>query len=339
MKVLLWKIGALGDVVMTTPLVRQMRARLPHAQIDYLVGRTSRVVLEGNPHLDQVLDFDEQVLLGANLGRLGEILALLRGYDQVFVLDKHWIFGWLAFLARVPTRIGFRRRAFEGWPHTRAVHYGALQRDIQDYLDLVEAAGLAVDRDDIAPQLPEGAPFDWPQPYVVAINSGGRNIGEDSSVRRLPDALFRALVAELARRTPVVFVGGPNERAYYEPLAAAHGATNLCGRTTLPQCWSVLKGAEAVYTTETGLMHMAAAVNDRVVAVCGPTHPLRKCPPGVHWVWRDEDKYDARYELFGRVPRLRYFETLTVADILAAGRFSAATDAAKTSVEAPGLRA
>jgi ADP-heptose:LPS heptosyltransferase len=40
MKVLLWKIGALGDVVMTTPLVRQLRALLPHAQVDYLVGRT-----------------------------------------------------------------------------------------------------------------------------------------------------------------------------------------------------------------------------------------------------------------------------------------------------------
>src|SRR3954469_178934 len=98
MKVLLWKIGALGDVVMTTPLVRQLRARLPDAQIDYLVGRTSRVVLQGNPHLDQLLEFDERILFGAQLHRLGEILAQLRGYDLVLVLDKHWIFGWLALL-------------------------------------------------------------------------------------------------------------------------------------------------------------------------------------------------------------------------------------------------
>lgn len=317
MKVLLWKVGALGDVVMTTPLVRQLRASLAHAQIDYLVGRTSRAVLDGNPHLSHVLDFDERILFGGQLHRLGGILAQLRGYDLVFVLDKHWIFGWLAWLAGVPRRIGFRRRAFEGWPHTRSVPYGALQRDIHDYLDLAAAAGLAVDRGDIAPQLPPPAPFQWPKPYVVAINSGGRNVGEDSSVRRLPDALFESLVSAMARRIPVVFVGGPNERAYYEPFAAAHGAANLCGRTTLHEAWSVLAGAEAVYTTETGLMHMAAAVNDKVLAICGPTHPLRKCPPGVRWVWRDEDQYDERYELFGRIPKGRYFENVKLDDILA----------------------
>lgn len=317
MKVLLWKVGALGDVVMTTPLVRQLRERLPEARIDYLVGRSARVVLDGNPHLDQVHAFDESILFGRQPRRLREILAQLRGYDMVFVLDKHWIFGWLAWLARVPRRIGFRRRAFEGWPHTRSVPYGALQRDIHDYLDLAEAAGLAVDRDDIAPQLPPPAPFEWPRPYVVAINSGGRNIGEDSTVRRLPDALFGELVAALSRRVPVVFVGAPHEHAYYEPLAAAHDAANLCGRTTLPQAWNVLAGAEAVYTTETGLMHMAAAVNGNVLAICGPTHPLRKCPPGARWVWGDEERYDARYELFGRAPQGRYFQHLRLADILA----------------------
>lgn len=325
MKVLLWKVGALGDVVMTTPLVRQLRVRLPHARIDYLVGRTSRVVLDGNPHLSNVLEFDEDILFGGQAHRLGEILGRLRGYDVLFILDKHWIFGWLGWLARVPRRIGFRRRAVEGWPHTVRVPYGALQRDIDDYLDLAQAAGIVVDRADNSPQLPPPAPFDWPRPYVVAINSGGRNIGEDSCVRRLPDRLFGSLVEALARRGPVVFVGGPNERAYYEPFAATHQATNLCGRTTLPQAWGVLAGAEAVYTTETGLMHMAAAVNAKVLAICGPTHPLRKCPPGVRWVWRDEERYDGRYELYGRVPTTQqYFQTLMLADILAQDPLGAA---------------
>src|SRR3954452_24159193 len=102
MKVLLWKVGALGDVVMTTPLVRQLRARLPDARIDYLVGHSSRAVLEGNPHLSAVLEFDEQILLRAQAGRLAAIIRKLRGYDVVYVLDKHWIFGWLALPARVP---------------------------------------------------------------------------------------------------------------------------------------------------------------------------------------------------------------------------------------------
>lgn len=317
MKVLLWKIGALGDVVMTTPLIRQLRAQLPHAQIDYLVGRASRVILDGNPHLDRVLDFDERILSTGQLHRLGSLLAQLRGYDAIYVLDKHWIFTWLAWVARVPRRIGFQRQFLEGWPHTHRVPYGALQRDIQDYLDLAQAAGLNVDRADLAPELPSAEPFDWPRPYVVAINSGGRNIREDSDVRRLPGDLFGDLVGALAQRTPVVFLGTTQEQEYYKPLVDRYGAANLCGRTTLRQAWAVLANAEAVYTTETGLMHMAAAVNSKVLAICGPTHPLRKCPPGVHWIWRDQHLYDERYELFGKIPKHRYFQNLRLDEILA----------------------
>ena len=317
--VLLWKIGALGDVLMTTPLLRQLRAQRPDARIDYLVGRSSRAVLHGNPNLDRLVEFDEGILLGRRLARVPELLALLRGYDTVYVLDKHWIFGWLAKAAGIPRRIGFRRRAVEGWPHTIAVPYGSLRHEIDCYLDLADAAGIPVDRQARALDLPPAQPFELPRPYVVAINSGGNNPGEASDVRKLPAPVFADLVEALAARTGVVFLGAPQEHADYEPLAAHYGARNLCGATTLPQAWSVLAGAQAVYTTDTGLMHMAGACNERVVAVFGPTHPQRKCPPGARWVWRDEDLYDARYELFGRVPRGGYFGRVGVEDIVAAG--------------------
>lgn len=318
MKVLLWKIGALGDVVMTTPLVRQLRRALPEASIDYLVGRSFRTVLEGNPHLDRVLTFDDGILFTARPGGLPDILRLLRGYDMILVLDKHWIFTWLAWLARVPRRIGYRRRAIEGWPLTATVPFGPLRQDVQYYLDLLPAAGLPVDRDDTRLQLPPVQPYEVPGPYVVAINAGGNNPGETSDVRQLPRELFEGLVAHLARRSRVVFLGSASERAYYEPFAAAHGALNLCGTTSLPQSWSVLAGAEAVYTTDTGLMHMAGAVNDKVLGMFGPTHPLRKCPPGARWVWRAEHMHDPRYELYGRVPRGCFFERMRLEDILAA---------------------
>lgn len=316
MKVLLWKIGALGDVVMTTPLVRQLRRNLPDAQIDYLVGRSFRGVLEGNPHLDRVLDFDDAILFTARAGGLPDILRLLRGYDVIYVLDKHWIFTWLAWLSRAPKRIGFRRRAIEGWPNTASVPFGPLRQDVHYFLDLLEAAGLPVDRQDTRLELPPPQPYDVPGPYVVAINAGGNNPGETSDVRQLPRPLFEGLVEHLARSRQVVFLGSRSERAYYEPFAAAYGAINLCGVTTLPQSWGVLAKAEAVYTTDTGLMHMAGALNDRVLGIFGPTHPLRKCPPGARWVWRAEFMHDPRYELYGRVPKGRFFERMRLEDIL-----------------------
>ena len=314
--VLLWKIGALGDVVMTTPLVRQLRRQLPDARIDYLTGRGCAVVLEGNPHLDNVVTFDEQVLYGARAARLGQVLPLLRGYDAIFVLDKHWSFGLLAWAARVPVRIGFARRAWEGAFHTHRVSYGTLRHEIDCYLDLAEALGKCVDRDDRRLELPAPTACPLPpRPYVVIVNSGGANAGESSLVRRMPDALFKQLVDICAMSATPVFLGPSAERGYYEQFAQP-AAMNLCGKVSLPESWFVLQGAAAVYTTDTGLMHMAAAVNRRVTVVFGPTHPLRKCPPEARWAWVDEEQYDPRYELFGTVPSGRFFRRLTVADIL-----------------------
>lgn len=319
MKVLLWKVGALGDVVMTTPLLRQLRRQWPDATIDYLVGRASRVVLEGNPHLDAVHTFDETILVKAQARRLPEIVAQLRGYDAVYVLDKHWIFGLLAKLAGVPVRVGFRRRVHEGPLLTATVPYAALRHEIDYYLDLAEAMGCRVTRDDVALQAPLEEPFDGPAGSVVLVNSGGDNANEQSTVRRMPDGLFGSLVEACGARHRVTFVGSAGEAGYYERFAGP-GRTNLCGRTTLRQACAVLRQAARVITTDTGLMHLAAAVNPQVTAVFGSTHPLRKCPPGVRWAWSDEAQYDPRYELFGRLPAGRYFGALTVADILERAR-------------------
>lgn len=314
-KILLWKIGALGDVVMTTPLVRQLRRQLPGARIDYLTGRGSAVVLQGNPHLDQVVGFDEEILYARRIARLGEVVRLLRGYDAVFVLDKHWIFALLARAARVPTRIGFARRRWEGALHTHRVPYGALRHEIDCYLDLAEAFGLVADRSDTRLELPPATPYPLAQPYIVLVNSGGANGYESSEARRMPAALFGELVARCAQRARPVFLGAKSESRDYEALRAGD-ALNLCGRTTLPEAWAVLQGAQAVYCSDTGLMHMAAAVNPNVTAVFGPTHPARKCPPGARWVWGDEARYDPRYEVFGEKPQDRYFGSLALADIL-----------------------
>lgn len=315
MKVLLWKIGALGDVVMTTPLVRQLRRALPAARIDYLTGHRCTAILAGNPHLDAVRGFDDTILYRGRAAGLPELAALLRGYDCVFTLDKHWVFALVARLAGVPLRIGFRRRWHEGLLLTRTVPYGALRHEIDCYLDLAQAGGWPVAREDVQLVAPAEAAFDAGAQPVVLINSGGDNANESSQVRRMPDALFGALVEACAARHPVAFVGGAAEAAYYARFAGA-ARSNLCGRTSLAQATTVLRGAERVITTDTGLMHVAAAVNQRVTAVFGPTHPLRKCPPGARWAWQDEERYDPRYELFGTVPLARYFEGLRAQDIL-----------------------
>lgn len=317
MKILLWKIGALGDVLMTTPLVRQLREALPVSQIDYLTGHACVKVLEGNAHINRVIGFDESILFKGKIARVGAVLRHIQGYDAVFVLDKHWIFSLLAWASRVPLRIGFSRRPLEGLLHTHRIPYGQLRHEIHYYLDLAKAFGIAVDMSDVTLELPPANTFPLPSPYVVLVNSGGGNAGESSNVRKMPRALFQALVDRCRTRTTVVFLGSDEEKEHYDQFAA-ESTINLCGRTNLPQAWFILKHAQAVYATDSGLMHMAAAVNPRVTAVFGPTHPARKCPPGARWAWADQQAYDSLYEVFGKVPLQRYFGSMTLSHILEA---------------------
>ncbi len=321
---LLWKIGALGDVLMTTPLVRQLRRGWPQARIEYLVGQASRAAIEGNPQLDAVRSFDDATLFRTRPAGLPAIVRALRGYDAVFVLDKHWIFALLAGAAGAPLRIGFRRRAVDAMGLTRHVPYGALRHEVHAYLDLAEAAGLPVDRDDLALEFGGAVAADLAPGTTVLVNSGGANPHEDSSVRRMPDPLFAGLVQACAAQGPVAFLGSAAEAAYYERFAGP-ATTNLCGRTSIREAAGALRSAARVITTDTGLMHLAAAVNPRVLAVFGPTHPARKCPPGAQWVWRDALRYDAAYEVSGRVPRARFFETMQVEHILHAAGLIAPT--------------
>jgi ADP-heptose:LPS heptosyltransferase len=324
MKILLWKAGALGDVLMTTPLIRQLRKALAGAQIDYLTGHGCVPLLSGNAHIDHVIGFDAGILYNARAARLGTVLRLLRGYDAIFVLDKHWIFSLLAWASRVPLRVGFARRPHEGLLHTHRVSYGALRHEIDYYLDLAAAFGVPIDRSDLKLELPQAAPFPLPQPYVVLVNSGGTNIGERSDVRKMPDALFQSLVGRcVGQGAKVVFLGTREERPQYEKLAG-DATINLCGGTTLQQAWFVLEHAQAVYTTDCGLMHMAGAVNARLTAIFGPTHPARKSPPDARCAWTDEDLYDSDYEIFGKVPRNRqFFRRMTIADVLQGARSQA----------------
>jgi len=336
MKILLWKIGALGDVLMTTPLVRQLRAARPEATIAYLVGRTSAAALAGNPSLTQIETFDERILSAKRAWQLPGLLPRLRGYDMVFVLDKHWVFGMLASLAGIPIRIGFDRAGAGRW-HTATVPYGGLQHEVCYYLDLLAAAGLPVafdDRDLVPPTFEDPLPV-WrtaaagghfecpaippPDGYVVLINAGGNNVREQTSIRKLPDGLFEAVASQCAAHRPVVFLGSRSEREYY----AHHFPTgiNLAGQTTLGQAAAILRNAQAVITTDNGLMHLAGAVNQNVVAIFGPTHPARKCPPGATPVWADADCYDPRYEFDGTPVVGPFFKRLTAKQILENVRF------------------
>src|SRR6266446_1511651 len=143
-KILIFKLGLLGDVLMTTPFVRQLRRIFPESEIQYWVGKSHKQALLGNPHLSKVVCFDEQIFLRRNLFQISKIQRQLRReqFDIGFFLGKHWAFNAFAVSLGIRTLVGFAREQVSEWFLNHSVAYSALRHEIYYYLDLLQFFGV-----------------------------------------------------------------------------------------------------------------------------------------------------------------------------------------------------
>lgn len=319
MKILFFKIGAIGDVLMTTPLVRQTRKLFPNAKIDYLVGQSASQVLDGNKNIDNIITFDETIFTEKKLKAWYKLVKKVRleKYDTIFVLDKHWFFNFTAYAFNIKKRVGFNRLGKEGLFLTKKQYYGPIRHEIYYYLDLLHKITKKVNYDDTKLDIDikkTKLPF---SKYVVLVNSGGNNPGEESKIRKLPDNTFRKLIEELVINNNLVFLGTKNEKEYYDKFIINKKVKNLAGKYNIKESASIMQNASRIYTTDCGAMHMGAAVNDNITAFFGPTHPERKKPlvRKLKVIWTDSQNYDDSYELFGTKTKNKFFNKIKKSDI------------------------
>ena len=315
----------MGDILLTTPLLRQTRQSFPNAEIHYLLAAPFRPVLERNSSIDRVETFDPAIFTRLQLGGFIRLARRIRSgdYDCIFVLDKHWSFALCAWLAGVRLRMGFLRDKLVRFFLNKTIPYGPLRHEVHYYLDLL-AILTRVDYKDGKLE------FDYPKdltlpldvanlerPFVVCMNSGGKNIRENSGLRRLPSPLFVQLLTIIQCHYDVVLLGAKDDSAYFQSLDLPRHL-DLSGQLTLAESIQVMANAARIYTTECGALHMAATTNTPITVYYGPTHPRRRTPLGcsVEEFWTDEAIYDDAYETHGVLPAGKsYFRNLILKEI------------------------
>jgi len=319
MKIILFKIGALGDVLMTTPLVRQLRKNFPNAKIDYLVGDYSKVVLERNKYLDEILTFDSMIFVKKKIFKWIKLIRSIRKrrYDVIFVLDKHWIFNLTAFLFGIKRRVGFDRLGKEGIFLTDKVYYGPVRHEVYYYLDLLKNFGYFPDYKDVKYDLfltKEDEMFAskfWKEKFkkgekVLGVFPGvGNPMDKFARIRAFDfDLMARLCKKYLKRGWTLLLFGSKNDLEYGNKLICLLRQKikmeNLIGKLTLTQTAALAKRCDQIITWDSGGMHIAAAVNKRILAIFGPTHPRKKAPRKAEIV-RLKEYYIKIYELKGRL--------------------------------------
>jgi ADP-heptose:LPS heptosyltransferase len=290
-RILLLRLERIGDLLMSAAAIESVRARAPEAAIDLVVGSWNRSIAERLRGLDRVETLDAPWLArGAAASGLGLMASTAwrwrgRHYDLAINFEGDIRSHALIALGGARRRVGFAM-AGGGPLLTDVVDHRPDRHTADNAAALVDAAfpGTAAETPPFRLDVPEAArqaarALIGPHPrYLVVHASGGRAIKQWDLDR------FAAATTAIARAlgAAVVLSGGPGDAPLTAQVRAAQPAdvpvVDLTGRPDLLVLAAVLEGARLVLTGDTGPMHLAAAVRAPVVAVFGPSMPVRYAP-------------------------------------------------------------
>jgi heptosyltransferase-1 len=289
-RILLVKLSSFGDVLHSLPTLEALRDAYPRARITWLVEAAYAPLLSGHPALNEVWLAPrlrpQEIFTGANPATLRRLIRQLRSRPFDLVLDLQGLLKsaiWVA-LARSVRKVGYdRTRECSYLPLTERVPpFDPEAHAVRRYLNLAHYLGaspapprfrLGLAAADLSGLIPKktGRP-------LAVLHPGAR-----WPSKLWPPASWAWLAEWLTQKGfQVAITGSAADRELVAGIAARSQApvVNLAGATSLAQLAGILRQARLAVTTDTGAMHLAAALQTPVAAIFGPTAPWRTGPFG-----------------------------------------------------------
>ncbi len=289
-KILVIKLGAVGDVILAVPSLRMLRERFPKATISLLVDRKFSSLVSVSPYLDDVIPIDrERLHEWPYLFRLAKRLRR-EGFDvSVDLQNSKWTH-LLAILSGIGERSGFRRGMFGFLLNRADWTYHVTDAPVKHQFRVLSKLGVR--------KLDETLEL-WPdseaEKRAAEILPNGSAASQEKLVglvlgsspkwptKRWPLENFQKLSERLIQelKCRIVLIGSSEEEGWTQPLAAANpdSVINLVGKTSLLDLVSVIKRLNVLVTGDTAPLHVAGAMNTKIVALFGPTDSKRHMPP------------------------------------------------------------
>ncbi|GAB3336040.1 glycosyltransferase family 9 protein [Larkinella ripae] len=279
-KFLIIRFSSIGDIVLTTPVIRCLKQQVPGAEVHFCTKRSFHALIESNPYVDKGFYLD---------GTLSELIRQLRAEQYDYIIDLHNNLRTLQIKLRLGVRSSsFDKLNWEKWLYVRFKVKTMPDVHVVDrYLKTTKSFGVVNDGrglDYFIPYKdmvePEWIPATHRRKFVAYA------IGGQHNTKKLPVARM----IELCRKInyPVVLLGGKEDAAAGEEVRLALGDKliyNACGKYNLNQSASLLQQSALVFSHDTGLMHIAAALKKKVYAIWGNTTPqLGMYPYQTHYV-------------------------------------------------------
>jgi len=296
-KVLVVQPFGIGDSLFVTPLLRTLKASAKVERLDMMVGSRTKEVFERNPAVDRIFVIDRDRLRKQspfkNFFELSRLILDLRKtrYDLLIDCSLSREYGFYAkFFAGIPERIGFNYKQ-RGVFLTRKVELpGGFDREpvAEYYTALLKQIGINVTdrrsdfflkREDLdrAKSVLESAGIGTGGNYAVAVPGGGDSWGRDAHFKQWSPFGFAQVMNGISRRFPLealVILGTAREFETGSKVAAVYGgkSVNFCGKLSLIESAAVLKGALFLLANDSGLVHIARAMEIPCIAFYGPVN-------------------------------------------------------------------
>jgi len=280
-KILIIQTAFIGDVILTTPLIRWAKSGLNYPLIHVVVIPSARNVIENNPFVDKIFVYDKR---GKDKGLSGifKLVRQLKKEHYFAVISPHRSLrsALIARLTGAQKRIGFTTSS-GAFLYTDKIYYDQNIHEIDRNLSLLKFAHVEIadrhpfvflDRDDekaVAAIFSEFNIKTTPSPIALAP-------GSVWFTKKWPENYYRDLVKMLlVQGREVILTGGTADKECCERIADGLDGpiVNLAGRLTLRQSAAVYKKCAVVVCNDSGAMHLAVAVKTPVIALFGPTIP------------------------------------------------------------------
>lgn len=267
MKLLVIRFSSIGDIVLTTPVLRCIRRQYPDAEIHFLVKQQFKPVIAYNPYIDIIHTLDKD--LNENIEELKQIK-----FD--YVIDLHKNLRTLRVKKALKARsFTFDKLNFRKWLYVNFKWKVMPDKSIVDrYFEGLKELKIKNDGQGLDYFIPENlqtSQDDIPMGHWAGFV--GCVIGGSYSTKQLPVAQWKEFVQQCPY--PVILLGGPEDRDAGNEIAATDPAKvyNACGKFNITESADLVKRAKVVVSNDTGLMHIAAAFKKPVVSLWGNTTP------------------------------------------------------------------
>lgn len=250
----------LGDVILATPVIAELKRIYPDALIDVVVRKGNESLLSNNPKINQLFVWDKKK------NKYKKLMALIRAvrkykYKEVITLQRYANAGLITRFAKTESRIGFDKNTFS-WMYNKIIPHSLLEgsHEVERNLRTISHHG--------AQQLIRPELFPSPDDFSIAKDHCSSSYyclapGSVWETKRLPVSKWKELIHHLLKKGEVLLIGGPDDIELCENIKSVfpEHVKNLAGKLSLLQSAALMKGALMNFVNDSGPLHIASAMN------------------------------------------------------------------------------